>query len=85
METGNMRYAPDKPGDCTYCYFWQKKKGCCERKECYYLMPLENEPEPDLEKERRGDCRLCPYGRHSPCIGYCLAKILWEMKESHGK
>ena len=36
-------------------------------------------------EEKKGDCESCPYGKHSPCIGYCLAKILWEMKESHGK
>ena len=23
----------------------------------------------------------CPYGRYSPCIGYCLQKILLEIKQ----
>ncbi len=35
-----------------------------------------------------GGCQGCPYGRHSPCIGYCLKKILREMgekKQSAGK
>lgn len=82
METGNMRYAADKPEECTYCYFWHERKGRCERETCYYLVEQEKEQEPDA---MHGDCRFCPYGRHSPCIGYCLAKILLEMKVSYGK
>lgn len=27
------------------------------------------------------DCESCPYGRNFPCIGYCLRKILLEMKQ----
>lgn len=85
METGNMRYAADKPEECIYCYFWQKRKGRCERKSCYYLVEQGKEQESDKEEAMPGDCRFCPYGRHSPCIGYCLAKILLEMKDSYGK
>lgn len=84
MGTGNECVSTDKPDDCIYCYFWQEKKGCCEREVCYYQIPQRNEPEPDSDK-KTGDCRFCPYGRHSPCIGYCLAKILMERKGSHGK
>ncbi len=65
------RYAEDKP-DCAYCYF-RKKKGACRLKKCYYLLP---------EKPEKGEetCEDCPYGKHSPCIGYCLLKIVREMK-----
>lgn len=41
METGNMRYAADKPEKCTDCYFWHKRKGCCEREIGYYLLEQE--------------------------------------------
>jgi hypothetical protein len=27
------------------------------------------------------DCRICPYSRVSPCIGYCIARLYREMKE----
>lgn len=82
MGMGNGRVPADKPVDCAYCYFWQEKRSCCEREVCYYRIPQENEPDLD---EKTGNCRFCPYGRHSPCIGYCLAKILMEQKGSHGK
>ena len=66
------RYAEDKP-DCAYCYF-RKKKGICRLKKCYYLIP--EKP----EKKEGETCGDCPYGKHSPCIGYCLLKIVREMK-----
>ena len=68
----NQRYAEDKP-DCAYCYFCTKK-GTCRLKECYYLLPEESE-------ERDGEtCMDCPYGKHFPCIGYCLLKAVRDMK-----
>ena len=39
-------------------------------------------------KNSNDGCQGCPYGRHSPCIGYCMKKILREMgekKQSAGK
>ena len=33
------------------------------------------------EKEETWCCEGCPYGRYSPCIGYCLQKILLEIKQ----
>lgn len=41
-----MRYAADKPEKCTDCYFWHKRKGCCEREIGYYLVEQEKEQEP---------------------------------------
>lgn len=90
------KYREDKPVDCGYCYWWKPGKKCCEREECFYLLPPDtaviglgvsadmpegvgyvfaDSPQPDTY----GDCRYCPYGKHSPCIGFCLAKILYEM------
>ena len=71
----DRRYAGDKPADCAYCYFWDRKKTACKQAECYYLVK-EGQP----AGGRNGECRGCPYGRHSPCIGYCLRKIIQEMK-----
>ena len=46
--------------------------------ECYYRLLPE---EPFEEKEETWCCEGCPYGRYSPCIGYCLQKILLEIKQ----
>ena len=47
-----------------------------------YLLP--KQPEKDTKKA--GQCVGCPYGKHSPCIGYCLQKILQDMrKKKSGK
>lgn len=37
------------------------------------------------EEEYRPSCNGCPYGRHFPCVGYCLKKIILEMKKTGGK
>lgn len=73
---GNQDYAPDKPKDCRNCYFWNPRTDACVQETCYYLLP---------EKGADGDCNGCPYGRYSPCIGYCLAKILWELRRKKGQ
>lgn len=74
----NQKYAEDKPKDCSYCYFWNSRKNGCSKEECYYRLLPE---EPFEEKEETWCCEGCPYGRYSPCIGYCLQKILLEIKQ----
>lgn len=93
----SRNYAEDKPGDCKHCYFWKGKQKGCSQKECYYLLPegktasanVPGNPLPQqFSKNGIGACESCPYGRHSPCIGYCIQKILHEMrqkKQSAGK
>ena len=93
----NRRYAADRPGDCKHCYFWKGKRKGCSQEECYYLLPNESPASVDVSENPLpqefsanggGGCQGCPYGRHSPCIGYCLKKILREMgekKQSAGK
>lgn len=68
-----LRYAEDKPKDCKFCYFWENRKVGCTLGEadCYYLLP---EKEPDTE------CVNCPYGRASPCVGWCTKRLLQERK-----
>ena len=73
----SARYADNKPKSCSYCYFWQGKKHGCELKSCYYLLRKETEQKLDMDGT---DCKGCPYGRHAPCIGYCLVKIMRELK-----
>ena len=66
-----IRYAADKPKECKYCFFWGGKKKGCELGEerCYYILPEKKKAEP------KSPCDGCPYGRVSPCIGYCLREI----------
>ena len=26
-------------------------------------------------------CEGCPYGKHTPCLGYCIVKAMKEVKE----
>lgn len=84
------KYASDKPKECRNCYFWNGKRKGCSLKECYYFLTEEN-PTPTVAPGNRlrqeagkkgvGDCQSCPYGRTSPCIGYCIQKILQEMRQ----
>lgn len=80
----NQRYADAKPSECMYCYFWKEKRKSCGRSECYYLLSDEEMGSEEVlqpDSEEVWDCKSCPYGRNFPCIGYCLRKILLEMKE----
>ncbi len=77
-EHDKRRYSQDKPKSCEFCYFWAGKKSGCELPQCYYLLP---EPEPQASSVHNAEgCKSCPYGRHSPCIGYCLVNIMRELK-----
>lgn len=64
----------DKPQDCRCCYFWKKLEGCTFRGDtgCFYI-PAEK------ASAAVSECDGCPYGRASPCIGWCTKKLLIEM------
>lgn len=85
--TDTRRYAGDKPLDCAYCYFWKSNKKRCGQKECYYLLhnasseTAASQNTKETTPQEAGSCKDCVYGRQSPCIGYCIKKILREMKE----
>jgi hypothetical protein len=74
------KYEPEKPWSCEYCYFWKSRKKGCELENCQYLL---QEVDQKMQMEKIGDCRTCPYGKHSPCIGYCIAKLLAERGDHH--
>lgn len=75
-----IRYAADKPQDCKYCYFWQGKVKGCQRQQCYYFLPEKPKEAVTNISPVQGECKDCPYGRIEPCVGYCIDKILHEMK-----
>lgn len=64
------KFSEDKPKDCRYCYFWSGKKKRCSlgRENCYYKV--------SEKTVKKSECNNCPYGKHSPCIGWCTKKVL---------
>lgn len=72
------RFSEDKPKDCRYCYFWRGKKKRCSlgKADCYYKV--------SEEEVQKNECTDCPYGKHSPCIGWCMRKLLSSDGGSHG-
>ncbi|MFR3947168.1 MAG: hypothetical protein ACLTZM_08775 [Ruminococcus sp.] len=73
------RYAQDKPKNCAYCYFWSVGKKACTKKAAIICSRSRK------QRKRRGTAKAARMESIPRGIGYCLAKILWEMKESHGK
>ena len=71
-------YASDKPSDCAYCYFFSARRKKCKRKECFYRISS-----PPLRRKvtHWEPCEGCPYGKHTPCPGYCIVKAMKEVKE----
>ena len=73
-------YQKDRPWSCAYCYWWGKAG--CTKSECWYLEPVKPEKaKSDVSK----NCKDCPYGKHLPCIGYCIAEIYRELKSTGRK
>lgn len=74
------KYAADKPVSCSYCFFWGSKKTGCELDECFYILPQNVHDFPQEDTVEKSECENCPYGKVFPCIGYCLRKIMQELK-----
>ena len=68
-------HTEDKPKDCRYCYFWKQTEGCTYRgkTDCYYYISAQKPPATVSE------CDGCPYGRASPCIGWCTKELMRSM------
>lgn len=69
------KYSEEKPWSCKYCYWWGGKKKGCSLKQCHYLLPEKK------KAVKTTPCGGCPYGKHVPCIGYCIARLHSERKE----
>ena len=75
MEARAMNgHTEDKPKDCRYCYFWKQTEGCTYRgkTDCYYISA--QKPPATVS-----ECDGCPYGRASPCIGWCTKELMRSM------
>ena len=64
------KFSEYKPKECRYCYFWcgQNKRCFLDKENCYY--------ETVEVAAEKNECDGCPYGRYSPCIGWCTKKVL---------
>ena len=68
-----IRFADDKPKNCKYCYFYGGRDKGCELggiEQCYYRLPDKK------EEPKKSECDGCPYGTVTPCIGYCIKKLM---------
>lgn len=71
---------------CKYCLYWKgERTGCIYPKGC--CCPIPQKPKmrfgteihyPSSEKQTvaQSDCDNCPYGRDSPCIGWCTKEVM---------
>ena len=59
--------------------------GSCTRYECFFLRPLRKKIEEGFDENGKLilDCRICPYNRVSPCIGYCIAALRREVSVAY--
>ena len=81
MEARAMNgHTEDKPKDCRYCYFWKQTEGCTYRgkTDCYYISA--QKPPATVS-----ECDGCPYGRASPCIGWCTKELMRSMGRWKGR
>lgn len=72
------KYLPGKPISCVYCFWWLGRKKGCANTDCYYRIRNRTDKK---KQEMKKNCEGCPYGKHAPCIGYCMDRLLKEMRE----
>nr|WP_288825835.1 hypothetical protein [uncultured Clostridium sp.] len=69
--------------ECPYCLHWQGKKKGCSLESCPYFEDLGHAEDMELglglPETEEDTCSDCPYGRASPCIGFCIRKIMEEL------
>ncbi|MCD7818260.1 MAG: hypothetical protein LUH07_04325 [Lachnospiraceae bacterium] len=71
-----VQYARDKPKDCRYCFLWSRGKVGCRiggKKNCFYLIRQ--------EQVVNDKCYQCPYSKGAPCIGWCTADAIAEIRQ----
>lgn len=72
---------------CRYCSYWQgTKMGCVYEDGCCCDVPqkpakrngeiMHYETATPDEKAPTSECDGCPYGRDSPCIGWCTKEAM---------
>jgi hypothetical protein len=73
---------------CCYCHYWKSPgKGCTYENGCCCDIPKTplrakrcSETTQIIQPQSPiSECARCPYGRDSPCIGWCTKMLLIEM------
>ena len=72
----NSNFTNDKPRSCRFCYYYERHK--CILDSCYYERPKQS-------RKPKSECDGCPYGRHSPCIGWCTKQLLQSLERGRTK
>ena len=65
--------------DCRYCLFWKGlRKGCTYEHGCCCDIPQTppNKPPKSQPTATISECDNCPYGRDSPCLGWCTKEAM---------
>ena len=65
--------------DCRYCLYWKGlRKGCTYEKGCCCDIPQTPPNKPPLPRPTVtvSECEDCPYGRDSPCLGWCTKDVM---------
>ena len=58
------------PISCEYCYFWHQSRCTRGSEGCFYLRKIKR------RTRQKTKCIDCPYGRDSPCLGWCTKDIM---------
>ncbi len=71
---------------CKYCLYSKgRRTGCVYPKGCCCPIPQKPKmrfgteihyPSPEKQTVTKSDCDNCPYGRDSPCIGWCTKEVM---------
>jgi len=65
--------------DCRYCLYWKGlRKGCTYEDGCCCDIPQTppNKPPKSQPTTTISECDNCPYGRDSPCLGWCTKEAM---------
>ena len=71
---------------CRYCLYWKgKKTGCIYPSGCCCPIPQKPPvrngqpviyPKEQEDSPAKTECDGCPYGRDSPCLGWCTKQVM---------
>ena len=93
------RFTFDKPAHCRSCYWWDRPSAVCRRggvENCAYLVWPENPGKTGVGSDDAPAGSSCtgkpgpyscigrPYGKHHPCVSFCMKKVLAEWRAERG-
>ena len=74
---------------CRYCLYWKgRKTGCIYPSGCCCPIPQKPPvrdgqpvfyPKEQEDSPGKTECVECPYGRDSPCLGWCTKQVMMSL------